>query len=67
MKEYVEKYKQIFKYPSLGMLQNEISKLLSEYFTKKMTPFHSFDDVIKQVTLSDFSSEIFILSNLINQ
>lgn len=25
-----------------------------EYFTKKMTPFHSFDDVIKQVTLFDF-------------
>ncbi|OUQ02714.1 hypothetical protein B5E91_13310 [Thomasclavelia spiroformis] len=29
MKEYEEKYKQIFRYLSLGMSQNEISKLLS--------------------------------------
>jgi len=29
LKEYEEKYKQIFRYLSLGMSQNEISKLLS--------------------------------------
>ena len=29
MKEYEEKYKQIFRYLSLRMSQNEISKLLS--------------------------------------
>ncbi len=34
MKEYEEKYKQIFRYLSLGMSQNEISKLL---FTSRNT------------------------------
>lgn len=34
---------------------------INEYFAKKMTLFHSFDDISKQITLFDFQSKIFKL------